>query len=75
LSEMLHAYVAAAGIAAAIGNHTFRATGITNFLENYGTPAHARQALRSGNERITQAQVERIDAGCPGARKERTSWC
>ena len=50
---MVRRRAVAAGIAAAIGNHTFRATGITNFLENDGTLEHAQdmaahdQALRS----------------------------
>jgi hypothetical protein len=50
----------------AIGNHTFRATGITNFLENGGTLEHAHASPRTTRlydgrkERITQAQVERI---------------
>jgi site-specific recombinase XerD len=114
LSEMLHAYVAAAGIAddrkgwlfrtspghnaavlteqplnqsaawfmvrrrggkkrseVAIGNDTFRATGITNFLENGGTLEHAQDMAAHASprttrlydrrkEKITQAQVERI---------------
>ena len=60
-----------AGIAAPIGNHTFRATGITNFLENGGTLEHAQDMAAHASprttrlydrrkERITQAQVERI---------------
>jgi integrase len=50
----------AAGIAAAIGNHTFRSTGITNFLENGGTletrrtwqrmPARARPGSTIGGK-------------------------
>ena len=55
-----------AGIAAPIGTHTFRATGITNFLENGGTLEHAHASPRTTrlydrrNEKVTQAQVERI---------------
>jgi integrase len=62
---------AAAGILAPIGNHTFRATGITNFLENGGTlddaqdmAAHASASTTRlydrRKERITQEKVERI---------------
>src|SRR5208337_2764147 len=35
--RMIRKHAAAAGIAAPIGNHSFRATGITNFLENGGS--------------------------------------
>ena len=39
---MVRRRAAAAGIAAPIGNHTFRATGITNFLETaQGMATHA----------------------------------
>ena len=69
--RMIRRRAAAAGIAAPIGNHTFRATGITNFLENGGTLEHAQDMAAHASprttrlydrrkERITQAQVERI---------------
>jgi site-specific recombinase XerD len=68
---MVRRRAAAAGIAAPIGNHTFRATGITNFLENGGTLEHAQDMAAHASprttrlydrrkEKITQAQVERI---------------
>ena len=68
---MVRRRAVAAGIAAPIGNHTFRATGITNFLENDGTLEHAQDMAAHASprttrlydrrkERITQAQVERI---------------
>ena len=68
---MVRRRAVAAGIAAPIGNHTFRATGITNFLENGGTLEHAQDMAAHASprttrlydrrkERITQAQVERI---------------
>jgi site-specific recombinase XerD len=68
---MVRRRAAVAGIAAAIGNHTFRATGITNFLENGGTLEHAQDMAAHASprttrlydrrkEKITQAQVERI---------------
>ena len=68
---MIRRRAAAAGIAAPIGNHTFRATGITNFLENGGALEHAQDMAAHASprttklydrrkEKITQAQVERI---------------
>jgi len=69
--SMIRRRAVAAGIAAPIGNHTFRATGITNFLENGGTLEHAQDMAAHASprttrlydrrkEKITQAQVERI---------------
>jgi site-specific recombinase XerD len=61
----------AAGIMAPIGNHSFRATGITAYLANGGALEHA-QAMAAHesprttklydrtNERLTQDEVERI---------------
>ena len=40
---MLHRRAAAADIETAIGNHSFRATGITAYLENGGALEHAQQ--------------------------------
>jgi len=39
--RMIRRRAAAAGIATPIGNHSFRATGITNFLENGGSGKRA----------------------------------
>jgi hypothetical protein len=36
LEEYLDAYIVAAGIEAAIGNHSFRALGITGYMKNGG---------------------------------------
>ena len=70
--RMIRRRAAVAGIAAPIGNHSFfRATGITNFLENGGTLEYAQDMAAHASprttrlydrrkERITQAQVERI---------------
>ena len=69
--RMIRRRAAVAGIAEPIGNHSFRATGITNFLENGGTLEHAQDMAAHASprttrlydrrkERITQAQVERI---------------
>lgn len=68
---MIRRRAAAAGIMAPIGNHSFRATGITAYLENGGALEHA-QAMAAhesprttklydrSRERLTQAEVERI---------------
>jgi integrase len=61
----------AAGIAAPIGCHTFRATGITAHLANGGALKHAQEMAVHENprttklydrtkERLTQDEVERI---------------
>jgi integrase len=69
--RMVRRRAAAAGILAPIGNHTFRATGITAYLANGGTLEHA-QAMAAHEsprttklydrtkERLTQDEVERI---------------
>jgi integrase len=61
----------AAGIMAPIGNHSFRATGITGYLTNGGAAEHA-QAMATHEsprttklcdrtkERLTQDEIERI---------------
>jgi len=61
----------AAGIAAPICNHTFRATGITAYLSNGGALEHAQEMAAHESprttkfydrttERLTQDEVERI---------------
>ena len=61
----------AAGIAEAIGCHTFRATGITAYLSNGGALEHAQKMAAHESprttelydrtkERLTQDEVERI---------------
>jgi len=60
-----------AGIFAPIGNHTFRATGITAYLANGGALEHAQEMAAHESprttklydrtrERLTQDEVERI---------------
>jgi site-specific recombinase XerD len=69
--RMIRRRAVAAGIMAPIGNHTFRATGITAYLGNGGTLEHAQSM--AGHEsprttklydrtqdRLTQDEVERI---------------
>jgi site-specific recombinase XerD len=69
--RMIRKHAAAAGIAAPIGNHSFRATGITNFLENGGSLENAQDMAAHAsprttrlydrrNDRLKQAEVERI---------------
>jgi len=69
--RMIRRRAAAAGIMAPIGNHSFRATGITAYLANGGALEHA-QAMAAHEsprttklydrtkERLTQDEVERI---------------
>jgi site-specific recombinase XerD len=69
--RMVRRRAIAAGIMAPIGNHSFRATGITAYLANGGTLEHA-QAMAAHEsprttklydrtkERLTQDEVERI---------------
>jgi integrase len=68
---MIRRRAAAAGITAPIGNHTFRATGITAYLANGGALEHAQEMAAHESprttklydrtrERLTQDEVERI---------------
>lgn len=69
--RMIRRRAAAAGVLAPIGNHSFRATGITAYLANGGALEHA-QAMAAHEsprttklydrtkERLTQDEVERI---------------
>jgi integrase len=60
----------AAGIMALIGNHSFRATGITAYLANGGTLEHAQSMAAHESprtklydrtkERLTQDEIERL---------------
>lgn len=51
----------AAGIATAIGNHTFRATGITAYLKNGGTLENAAAMANHASTRTTQLYDRRHD--------------
>jgi site-specific recombinase XerD len=68
---MIRRRAAAAGIHAPIGNHSFRATGITAYLGNGGALEHAQEMAAHESprttklydrtkERLTQDEVERI---------------
>jgi integrase len=69
--RMVRRRAASAGISAPIGNHSFRATGITAYLENGGSLEHAQEMAAHESprttklydrtkERLTQDEVERI---------------
>jgi site-specific recombinase XerD len=69
--RMVRRQAKAAGIHAPIGNHTFRATGITTYLSNGGALEHAQEMAAHESprttklydrtkERLTQDEVERI---------------
>jgi integrase len=69
--RMIRRRAAAAGIFAPIGNHTFRATGITAYLGNGVVLEHAKSTAAHESprttklydrtrERLTQDEVERI---------------
>jgi integrase len=52
---------AAAGIETKIGNHTFRATGITAYLKNGGTLEKAAAMANHASTRTTQLYDRRRD--------------
>lgn len=59
---MVRRRAAAAGIATKIGNHTFRATGITAYLRNGGTLERAAAIANHASTRTTQLYDRRSDA-------------
>ncbi len=52
--RMIRRRAAAAGITAPIGNHTFRATGITAYLANGGALEHAQEMAAHESPRTTK---------------------
>ncbi len=52
---------AAAGIATKVGNHSFRATGITAYLKNGGTLERAAAMANHASTRMTQLYDRRLD--------------
>jgi site-specific recombinase XerD len=58
---MIGRRAAAAGIATKIGNHTFRATGITAYLKNGGTLEKAAAMANHASTRTTQLYDRRSD--------------
>jgi site-specific recombinase XerD len=59
--EMIQRRTAAAGIATKIGNHSFRATGITAYLKNGGTLEKAAAMANHASTRTTQLYDRRHD--------------
>ena len=59
---MIQRRAAAAGLATKIGNHTFRATGITAYLKNGGTLENAAAMANHASTRTTQLYDRRRDA-------------
>ncbi len=60
--QMVRRRAAAAGIGTAIGNHSFRATGITAYLRNGGTLEKAAAMANHASTRTTQLYDRRHDA-------------
>jgi integrase len=58
---MIRRRAAAAGIATKMGNHTFRATGITAYLKNGGTLEKAAAMANHASTRTTQLYDRRRD--------------
>ena len=58
---MIRRRAAAAGIRNFIGNHTFRATGITAYLKNGGTLEQAAAMANHASTRTTQLYDRRRD--------------
>jgi site-specific recombinase XerD len=59
--RMIQRRAAAAGIKTRIGNHTFRATGITAYLKNNGTLEHAQTLANHAAPRTTKLYDRRSD--------------
>ena len=58
---MIARRAAAAGIATKIGNHSFRATGITAYLKNGGSLEKAAAMANHASTRTTQLYDRRLD--------------
>jgi integrase/recombinase XerD len=59
--RMIQRRAAVAGIKTRIGNHTFRATGITAYLKNNGTLEHAQTLANHASPRTTKLYDRRSD--------------
>jgi len=59
--EMITRRKTAAGIATKLGNHSFRATGITAYLKNGGTLEKAVQIASHASTRTTQLYDRRLE--------------
>jgi integrase len=58
---MIRRRASAAGIATKVGNHSFRATGITAYLKNGGTLEKAASMANHASTRTTQLYDRRHD--------------
>jgi integrase len=58
---MIRRRATAVGIKTAVGNHTFRATGITAYLKNGGTLENAAAMANHASTRTTQLYDRRRD--------------
>jgi integrase len=58
---MIRRRALAAGITTPIGCHTFRATGVTAYLEGGGTPENAQAMAAHASTRTTQLYDRRCD--------------
>lgn len=58
---MIQRRSAAIGLKTWIGNHTFRATGITAYLKNAGTLEHAQTMANHSSPRTTKRYDRRKD--------------
>ncbi|MDI7776537.1 tyrosine-type recombinase/integrase [Asticcacaulis sp. EMRT-3] len=59
--SMIRRRATAAGVKAKIGNHSFRGTGITTFLENEGTLELAQEMANHSSPRTTKLYDRRRD--------------
>jgi site-specific recombinase XerD len=59
--EMIQRRAKAAGISTQVGNHTFRATGVTAYLKNGGTLEKAAQMANHASTRTTQLYDRRAE--------------
>jgi site-specific recombinase XerD len=64
--RMIQRRAKVAGIKTRIGNHTFRATGITAYLKNGGALEHAQQIANHASPRTTKLYDRRSDDISPG---------
>ena len=58
---MIQRRARSAGITTRVGNHTFRATGVTAYLKNGGTLEKAAQMANHASTRTTQLYDRRRD--------------
>ena len=61
VSEMIQRRAKSAGITTRVGNHTFRATGVTAYLKNGGTLEKAAQMANHASTRTTQLYDRRAE--------------